>query len=219
MKKRWQAVVYLLVYLLILSFVTEFEIGRLFDARSFLALLAGAFLLTLPFCRKRMKTEEFLTIFGSRSIDAGLIQVFLLVFIRLSDERAYEGLLPDLAMCFRPMLYAFCLRMILDREAVCVDEEDVGRESDGDTGHENGSHESRKTGQPTAADCLAAGLTNREVEIALLVCQGYSNRKIGQELFISETTVKKHMSNIFEKTGIKKREELRDAIQKTPHIS
>ena len=113
MKKRWQSVVYLLLYLLILSFVTEFEIGRLFDARSFLAMLAGSFLLTLPFCRKGMRAEEFFTVFGSRSIDAGLIQVFLLVFIRLSDERAYEGLLPDLAMCFRPMLYAFCFRMIL----------------------------------------------------------------------------------------------------------
>ena len=52
MKKRWQAVVYLLLYLLLLSFVTEFEIGRLFDTRSFLALLAGAFLLTLPFAGK-----------------------------------------------------------------------------------------------------------------------------------------------------------------------
>ncbi len=28
MKKRWQSVVYLLLYLLLLSFVTEFEIGQ-----------------------------------------------------------------------------------------------------------------------------------------------------------------------------------------------
>ena len=203
MKKRWQSVVYLLLYLLLLSFVTEFEIGRLFDARSFLAMLAGSFLLTLPFCRKGMRAEEFFTVFGSRSIDAGLIQVFLLVFIRLSDERAYEGLLPDLAMCFRPMLYAFCFRMILDREDGKKDDQSSG-------GH---------TGELTLAACLAAGLTNREAEIALLVCRGRSNREIGQELFISETTVKKHLSNMFEKTGIKKREELREAIQKAPRIS
>lgn len=216
MKKRWQAVVYLLLYLLLLSFVTEFEIGRLFDARSFLALLAGSFLLTLPFCRKRMKMEAFFKIFGSRSIDAGLIQVFLLVFIRLSDERAYEGLLPDLAMCFRPMLYAFCLRMILEREervsGAEEDPEDRDRECAGTEKH-------MRTGELTAADCLAAGLTNREAEIALLVCRGRSNREIGQELFISETTVKKHISNIFEKTGIKKREELRAAIEKAPYRS
>ena len=203
MKKRWQSVVYLLLYLLLLSFVTEFEIGRLFDARSFLAMLAGSFLLTLPFCRKGMRAEEFFTVFGSRSIDAGLIQVFLLVFIRLSDERAYEGLLPDLAMCFRPMLYAFCFRMILDREDGKKDDQSSG-------GH---------TGELTMAACLAAGLTNREAEIALLVCRGRSNREIGQELFISETTVKKHLSNMFEKTGIKKREELREAIQTAPHMS
>ena len=217
MKKRWQAVVYLLLYLLLLSFVTEFEIGRLFDTRSFLALLAGAFLLTLPFCRKGMKTEEFFTLLGIRSIDAGLIQVFLLVFIRLSDECAYEGLLPDLAMCYRPMLYAFCLRMILEREEANADaeteEEDAGKGSAGDTDIAG------NVGEITTADCLAAGLTKREAQIALLVCQGRSNREIGQELFISETTVKKHLSNIFEKTGISKREKLREAIQKAPPVS
>lgn len=45
---------------------------------------------------------------------------------------------------------------------------------------------------PTHEDCKAAGLTRRESEIALLVCQKYSNREIEDILFISETTVKKH---------------------------
>ncbi|RAZ24636.1 hypothetical protein DK853_50395, partial [Klebsiella oxytoca] len=45
-------------------------------------------------------------------------------------------------------------------------------------------------------------LTRRETEITQLILQGKTNAEIAEELFISETTVKKHVSNIFEKTGI-----------------
>lgn len=212
---------YLFLYFLILSFVSEFEIGKLFDGRSFLALLAGALLLTLPFCYRGMKLEDVSSVFGNKSVDAGLIQVFLLVFIRLSDDRAYEGLLPDLAMCFRPMLYAFCIRTVLEREGGDYDGEKKDDKKDGKpeqggaeiSAAENGGADIPVAPEAvTAQDCLAAGLTNRETEIALLVCRGRSNREIAQELFISEMTVKKHISNIFEKTGIGKREALRDAV-------
>ncbi len=207
MKRRGQTIVYLLLYLLLLSFVTAFEIRQLLDVRSFLSLLAGTFLLTLPFCRRGMEKEEFFSVFGSKSIDAGLIQVFLLVFIRLSDAGEYEGLLPDLAMCFRPMLYAFCIRMILER----ADQEE-GQETSEKTAE-------KPEAEITMQECMAAGLTNREAEIALLVINGRSNREIAQELVISETTVKKHISHIFEKTGIQKREALKEAVQKAPHTS
>lgn len=52
-------------------------------------------------------------------------------------------------------------------------------------------------------------LTRQEKLIAELVSRGLTNREIGEELYISETTVKKHISNIFEKTGISSRRELR----------
>ncbi len=51
-------------------------------------------------------------------------------------------------------------------------------------------------------------LTRRETEITQLIIQGKSNAMIAGELFISETTVKKHVSNIFDKTGVSRREEL-----------
>lgn len=41
--------------------------------------------------------------------------------------------------------------------------------------------------------------TKREVEIGLLIANGYSNQQIAEELFISETTVKKHATHIYEK--------------------
>ena len=49
-----------------------------------------------------------------------------------------------------------------------------------------------------------------EAEIAILISKGLSNREIAEEFVISETTVKKHVSNIFEKTGIEKREQIKN---------
>ena len=60
------------------------------------------------------------------------------------------------------------------------------------------------------------GLTNRETEIAWLLYRGYTNRQIGEELFIAETTVKKHVSHIYEKTQATGRKEFRAKVNEHP---
>jgi two-component system NarL family response regulator len=49
------------------------------------------------------------------------------------------------------------------------------------------------------------GLSNREMEILTYVVKGFSNREIGISLFISEKTVKNHLSNIFRKLEVEDR--------------
>jgi DNA-binding CsgD family transcriptional regulator len=51
-------------------------------------------------------------------------------------------------------------------------------------------------------------ITPREKELIRLLVEGYSNKKIGQLLFISPATVRNHLHNIFEKTGATNRVEL-----------
>lgn len=51
-------------------------------------------------------------------------------------------------------------------------------------------------------------LTNREIEIVQLLRQGSKYQSIADKLFISELTVKKHVRNVFEKTGAANRVEL-----------
>lgn len=51
-------------------------------------------------------------------------------------------------------------------------------------------------------------LTKRENDIALLAVDGFTNKQIAAQLFISENTVKSSMKNIFTKLGIKSRREL-----------
>ena len=52
------------------------------------------------------------------------------------------------------------------------------------------------------------GLTPRELEITATIAAGYSNKEIAQKFTISEDTVKHHLSNIFDKTGVSSRLEL-----------
>lgn len=54
---------------------------------------------------------------------------------------------------------------------------------------------------------LYGDLTRREVEITLSIIGKMSYRQIGENLFIAESTVSKHASNIFKKMGVKNRKE------------
>lgn len=49
------------------------------------------------------------------------------------------------------------------------------------------------------------GLSDREMEILHYVVKGSSNREIGTSLFISEKTVKNHLSSIYRKLGVEDR--------------
>ena len=51
------------------------------------------------------------------------------------------------------------------------------------------------------------GLTDRELDVLRLLARGLSNRAIGAELFISETTVKFHVGNLMRKLMVSRRAE------------
>jgi len=48
-------------------------------------------------------------------------------------------------------------------------------------------------------------LTKREMEILRLVAEGLTNEEIGKKIFISEKTVKTHLTNIFDKLKVNNR--------------
>lgn len=51
----------------------------------------------------------------------------------------------------------------------------------------------------------ATGITPREYEILTLIAAGLSNREISEKLFVSENTVKTHMSRLFDKLNARRR--------------
>jgi len=66
------------------------------------------------------------------------------------------------------------------------------------------------------AQLLKSGLSKREAEILLLMHEGLSNQQIADKLFISENTIKKHISNIFMKLQVERRTE---AVRKALELS
>jgi predicted ATPase/DNA-binding SARP family transcriptional activator/DNA-binding CsgD family transcriptional regulator len=62
-------------------------------------------------------------------------------------------------------------------------------------------------GEPSTGQALVV-LSRREEEVAALVAQGMSNNQIAQELYLSEHTVKRHISKILRKLGLASRAEV-----------
>jgi RNA polymerase sigma factor (sigma-70 family) len=58
---------------------------------------------------------------------------------------------------------------------------------------------------PTQFDESIRSLTKREMEILRLVAEGLTNEEIGKKIFISEKTVKTHLTNIFDKLKVNNR--------------
>ena len=63
-------------------------------------------------------------------------------------------------------------------------------------------------GVDTADDAAERlGLTRREREVLALVADGRSNRQIGEQLYMAESTAGVHVSNILGKLGVTRRSE------------
>jgi len=63
----------------------------------------------------------------------------------------------------------------------------------------------RQLGAAARASTATGALTAREAEVLRLVAAGRTNRAIAAELFLSEKTVARHVSNIFAKLGVSSR--------------
>lgn len=66
------------------------------------------------------------------------------------------------------------------------------------------------TSGPFVADATELArlrISKREFEILQLINEGFSNQQIAERLFVSENTVKKHISNLFFKMDVERRTE------------
>ncbi|MCH5250085.1 MAG: response regulator transcription factor [Lachnospiraceae bacterium] len=216
----------ILIYIFIMSYLLEFELLPLFDLKQIFLVLIGMFILFLPGYRRGESMHTYTGQLARCAIFASYIQTFIMLFIVLSKSITLEELPKEAALSCRPLLYGICLWVILSKEDAgtkySAEPEDAIKYTKTGMYTANNAN-SANTNKTDASHLLTAskayenfhelGLTNRESELAVLICKGLSNAEIATELFISETTVKKHISNIFEKLGINRREQLLQFIR------
>lgn len=205
--KKIKKLTAILIYIFIMSYLLEFEFFQLFDLKQLALVLIGMFVLFLPGYKRGESMSEYAAQLAGCAMFASYIQTFILLFIVLSTQITQEQLPKEAALSCRPLLYGICLWMILSGEPPKKHEQTKNHPNDIPQ-----QETVREHTNITASDAYETfrklGLTNREAELALLICKGLSNAEIAAELCISETTVKKHVSNIFEKLQISKREEI-----------
>jgi DNA-binding NarL/FixJ family response regulator len=63
----------------------------------------------------------------------------------------------------------------------------------------------RARGRGGELDASSAALSEREVEVLRLLAEGLDNNEIALRLYLSPTTVKRHVSTIFSKAGVSNR--------------
>jgi two-component system, NarL family, response regulator DegU len=68
--------------------------------------------------------------------------------------------------------------------------------------------EAQSAQKPDPADTKIARLTERELEVIGLICEGLQNKVIAQRLTISESTVRHHLTSVFTKLEVETRLEL-----------
>lgn len=190
----------IVLYLVLLCLLLGREAVQLFSLQLMGVALLGGAILTLPNIEKNIKLQNLKGIFGRNALMAGYIESFMFLFVRIRQfDAAWEELLPVLALDMRPVFYGFVLYVIFGDSKANDKEERKNTEVEG------GGIESSEYKKQPDFSCL----TRREKQVAELLQKGLSNREIGEELYISETTVKRHVSNILEKLELESRKDLR----------
>lgn len=183
------------IYILIMSIMLGFKLTQLFDVKQLILVIIGTAILFLPSCWRGENGKYDAAQLGKCALLAGYIQTFILLFIAFSTQTDTDPVIPEIARNCRPVLYGLCLSLIFS------DDTKKAKET---------PNEEPMTATQVYEAYRALGLTNREAELAVRIEQGLSNGEIAAQLCISETTVKKHISNIFEKLDVNKREQIKE---------
>lgn len=227
-----------LLYLVLVAVFSGFDIRKLVDLKQMFLVIAGMVILYIPAIKDNEGPKFDKELIGQNALWASIIQALILFLSLLFNNSGSKGQYMDTVLASRPLLYGFCIWTALHNEdkgdsinspgEITGEKQEQAEEVPGKTPADrvtdsliSKKEETERIQASTRRikdieDCmralLDAGLTKRETEVALLALKCMSNAEIAEELFISETTVKKHMSNIFAKLGINKREQIRNVF-------
>lgn len=204
MKKILIKITTLSVYSIALLWLVDFKFFMLIDLKMILMVLLGTSLLTLGSYKKGFDLNKLLAAARWNAQITGYLVTFFLEFALLSSDYEADILMYGVAINLRPLLYALLLNIlfthILESKKSTIKDIPVTIKQEY---IEGGNLDELFVG---------ALLTEREVAVARGILEDLSNKEIGDKLFISENTVKKHIYNLFKKLEISNREQLKQLL-------
>lgn len=214
MKKTLKRLLMICLYICIFLYIMDFNILILLEPKLIFLVVLGTFMLTATALKKEIEQTELKTYAAFNATIISYITSFLLIFMRLSSEKGYNNLLYDIALSCRPLLYGIILNILFRADNTDVSKGEIQeKEVCIDKNQLYGIQEDIITDKEEADLFKSLNLTARECEIAELICENLSNKEIADKLYISETTVKKHSTNIYKKTNVTNREQLKNLIK------
>jgi DNA-binding NarL/FixJ family response regulator len=130
-------------------------------------------------------------------IGFGLLILCLLVLFRIAEVNFMQGNVKlEVIVAIAAVIFFFAGLYFNNRET---------RKTDTETVAEKNIPAPAATNTIDYEEIRKAGLTQREHEVLVKMAQGMSNQEIANALFLSESTIKTHVSNILFKLDSKRR--------------
>lgn len=193
MKRQHQLLIGVIVYILLLGILMQFNWLKILRPIPFISVVAGILILTLSQYKKGMTKEDILVLAQWNAFFAGLVTSLLSVLSVVSSGLGSLDIML-LAENLIPLIYGSIFYLIMDlylrqSSEVSIPDEESNTKIYIDS----------FTPQVANPILLSKGFSARECHVALKMMEGISNKEIARQLFISETTVKKHIQNMFKK--------------------
>lgn len=186
MKRRIGFVTAFALYIALMMALMRFDIAIMIQPMPLASVLAGIVILTLFQYKKASSLVSMLKYARSNALFSGAF-VSLLALLSSMSEGAVDARL--LMRKLIPAIYGGIASMLFHL-AVSF----TKRETDNSAAHIFDA----QTAIPVFKE---KGFSERESHVALKLLEGLPNMKIANQLYISESTVKKHIQNLFRKCG------------------
>ncbi len=199
MKKRLCFISAFVLYLALLTVLMRFDLTLMIQPVPFVCLAAGIVILTLFRFQKGMPIGKVLTFARWNALFSGALISLLSLLSAISKgaadtEKLLQNLIPLIYGSIAYMLFSLALSF---------------KNSDRNTASETAALFSAEAALPVFKQ---KGFSERECHVALKLLEGLPNKQIASQLYISESTVKKHIQNLFRKCGAADRHGLYPAL-------
>ena len=179
-----------IAFLILMAAVLDFRLSLIVNIPMFLYVVVGTAILTFFFMKNGQDRYHLVVRIRINLFITGMMVMFLSQLVSVTSLEKLGQMETVIIKNFLPLFYAMILIVLMD----ILPNETTETEIVG------GKDNSR-------LELTHLTLTKREWVVAQILFEELTNKEIGEELSISENTVKKHVYNIYKKANVKNRTE------------